>query len=88
MKITRKIRNEAIMICELAGNDRVELATYERCRWAIFATFESLSLADAAFDAVSTSPGAHTMGFCNNDLEAAALLRDGWSPGDPVRRLP
>lgn len=48
---------------------------------------------DSVLNAVYIALGAvwyaseYSLDLATDCLEAAALLRDGWSPGDPVRRL-
>ena len=48
----------------------------------------TMPLAQAALAAVLAVETQLFMSDANDELaEAAALLRDGWRPGDPVRRL-
>lgn len=91
MRISKKTREEAIVGCEGVGGmrlRRVDTDTRE------FADDDAEQLGWAAMRAVDDGAhGAHDETDSIHDqigfqwLEAAALLRDGWSPGDPVYLL-
>ena len=80
--ISDKMRRDAILICELAGH----------CAEAIGDSVEdagaSKGASSLAIDArwAARDCAWPSLGYADSCLEAAALLRDGWSPGDPVVR--
>jgi hypothetical protein len=77
-RISKAVREEAIeaLLCcaddYLTGNDGVDAAD-ERAK----------NLTDSALHAVWAAT-QHRLHIGDDHLEAAALLIDGWSPGDPV----
>lgn len=83
MKITKKTREDAALICELVWGG---LYSFEACD-AIGADYASYNLVNdvkwAAWHAMSSSMPFNSIGR-DHWLEAAGLLRDGWCPGDPV----
>jgi hypothetical protein len=82
MKITKKIRDTAIQICEAVGNCRFGdgyQITDETVAYDIDASDEALDLAQRAFCVVPDLAEEHSGAEW---LEAASLLRDGWKPRD------
>ena len=49
---------------------------------------DAVVLGDGALQALWWSAYGHDHSLAEDLLEAAALLRDGWCPGDPVHLLP
>ena len=95
-KISKADRERATLICEIAAS-----ATTPYVGRYVYAGIErelgiehlDNSLAYYAWSAVGTldvcRTGTHVPGRYwtpERDAEAAALLRDGWNPGDPVVR--
>jgi hypothetical protein len=87
MRISKRVREEAILICDATAADyaaNVDAgAAIESFRG------EAATLADEACDVVQrVLPVAWNLAvrevLCLDYAEAAALLRSGWSPGDPV----
>lgn len=88
MKISKKTRDEAILILDVAASHAYDSApdchhlslgmVYKGLGFAIGDS--AVKLAWAAYDHVH-SIDAQGRG------DAAGLLRDGWSPGDPVEEL-
>ena len=78
-KIGDMTRRRAIMVCELAGN----------CADAISEIVDVSSVSELAIAArwAANDCAWPALDYAGSCLEAAALLRDGWSPGDPVVRL-
>lgn len=89
-KTKKQIRALAIEGLELAANNFVEGETDSTnlCRWLDDGTPES----DLAWQAWQICPGGREDGNSRFGppmlAEAALLLRDGWSPGDPVETFP
>lgn len=88
-KISKKTRDLAIEGLELAANNFVAGNTdsINLREWLDDGTPES----DLAWAAWQVCPGGKSGGFDFGPpmlAEAALLLRDGWSPGDPVVILP
>jgi len=91
MKYTKRDREQAILICQacaltpdLHGNKHISAL---RIGLPHGSAAEALAFAawSACFDILGvprTDEDASTL-----DAEAECLLRDGWSPGDPVVRL-
>lgn len=79
--ITDEIRQEAIFILQLAISNY--MTTWDAAR-LLDATEEAMNLAAVAFDAAH---GKVPWENYNIFLQAEALLRDGWSPGDEVEKL-
>lgn len=86
-----RIRKEAILICDIAASSR-----YPYAQWYVLIGQDL----DASEDAVRAAMSAASVvelwtdfswtgcpGTREGHAKAAALLRDGWRPGDPVRRL-
>lgn len=90
-----EVRAMAIRICEIAASGGVGPRGFQsRAEWGIARECglpqDAMRLARAAWDAscraldeVGPQPDAGD----SEDAEAACLLRDGWSPGEPVVRL-
>lgn len=80
--VTERNRRMAVHALEVCANDRsfMNLLT---CTWDVLGRFprplEDI-LADTAFRSVPKVEGGLEVRY----LEAAALLRDGWNPGEPV----
>lgn len=94
MKLTKKQRDEAVALLRCAADE------YLHCEgpWGWAAATEALGLTfDSRFAcAVPAKEAVYPLvahpdrgdvwyGMCL--LEAAALLEDGWNPGDPVERI-
>ena len=83
---TKAERDMAAVICDASASDgqRVYADIYRM----VGATKPSLDLARAAWDALWSRAGSpYQLNWTPElDAEAAQLLRDGWSPGDPVER--
>ena len=89
-KISRRVREEAIEAC-LVAHELMNMSPWS-CSirssvddWLGGGPSSALawSARDAAADAIRNSSGSWIARW----LEAASLLRDGWSPGDPVEVL-
>jgi len=83
MSVSKRERKAAIELCELSADCDLQN------QWTKFTLLDAIDearpgavLAWKAFEAVDDSVG----GVAFEKLEAAALLRDGWNPGDPVVR--
>lgn len=77
MKISAKTRDEAILVLELCASNDVALG--DLCSGEVY---------DVVFNAYLVIPHKFEGGdFDMEYLEAAALLRDGWSPGVEVYLL-
>lgn len=96
MKYTKKQREEAILICAIAASDKdMARASYSAIEEELNgpSTIESpstLLAAQCQFSVLLMIGLEHDRDGVS-DAEAAQLLRDGWSPGDPVmmiRRTP
>lgn len=83
MKITKKIREEAIeaLLCAFDARQFGHYSLLDLNRLS-----ERWSKRACALAAI-TYNGFNLVSFKDDVLEAAALLRDGWSPGDPVVRI-
>lgn len=79
MKISKKTREEAILICAIAGSNHLLLFDVAR--------YFSRRSGEVAKEAFSVAYDAGAVNLSCSYLEAEALLRDGWCPGDPVERL-
>lgn len=86
-----RVREEAILICDIAASS---LAPY--AQWYLLIGHDLDATEDAVRAAVAAGSTAtrwteFSWPGCPRTREghatAAALLRDGWRPGDPVRRL-
>ncbi len=82
MRIGDKTRADAATLCELAGNcadaiSEIVVDTEASKAASLLATDARWAASDCAWP---------SLGYADSCLEAAALLRDGWSPGDPVKR--
>ena len=83
MKISKRTRDAAIHCLEQCASDRN--GTPQRFTYTNRVESGSAeALASAAFDAAYYANPSNDFTY----LEAAALLRDGWNPGDPVERRP
>ena len=83
-KISKKVREEAIEACLLAADwwNRDDVGEHPISRRLVSHRVSSVAFATA------NAAGLASLRSLDVDaeyLEAAALLRDGWSPGDPVR---
>jgi hypothetical protein len=79
---SRRDRERAIEALTLCASDRAE--GRHTCTWDVLGRFPR-PRADVLADTAFLSLPARSFGdyvYCY--LEAAALLRDGWNPGDPV----
>ena len=93
-KISKRTREQAILLCELTGNLGVDWGCgYAWCADVQFLIdlphVALLAAVDARWSVadVIDDPEGNVRFYALTCLEAAALLRDGWSPGDPVVRL-
>lgn len=81
-RIGKRTREAAIHCLEQCASDRIggvrDTSTDDVESGAAF-----LAASCAWFEAASLLPGMELRGAIDY-LEAAALLRDGWNPGDPV----
>lgn len=90
MRISKKTRDEAILICAIAASNPDLSCNYDGVREAL-----GLPLYDEAGAVWGKTPESAAWRECNHldhnsqevDAEAECLLRDGWSPGDPVEEL-
>lgn len=90
MKITKKARQEAIEQLEqfadvwIDGQDTEAYRDHDLCTLAYLAQ-------DAVYGAppywFSCDDIGESIAYAHIYLEAAALIRDGWNPGDPVELL-
>lgn len=88
-RISKKTRDEAILICAIAASS-AGITPYTWITDSLRASDASYSLACAAVEKVHESKPRYKKGvaeWCEQDAEAECLLRDGWSPGDPVEAL-
>lgn len=84
MKAATKIRRQAIQILDIAAS-ATEVTAYEWVAgWIGKPMKRAIKLAYAALEAVETIRPIYDRA---GDALAAGLLRDGWSPGDPVEDL-
>jgi hypothetical protein len=83
MKISKKVRDEAILICLCAASN-TRAGEY----YGIIATRLGLGAGKPLYAACAAMAAVDgilpTEGYRHVDAEAAALLADGWCPGDPV----
>lgn len=84
-KITKKVRDEAILVLQVG-------ASLYGSEWLISDVcdqlgVESSDLAFNAWNAVFDSPAPIGDDWSIICAEAAALLEDGWVPGDPVEAI-
>lgn len=77
--IGKKTRQEAVDICEMLGNDRISGKPQIGGVDEMTDNAKARDLASMAFSVIPEKGNDH-LGF--EWLEAAALLRDGWEPGD------
>lgn len=90
-RVSKKTREEAIELLRCAAGFDSAHGMIDARSW-LEPSWGSRRLASDAFDAVWRAlviQWSHVwkIGWATLDLEAAALLEDGWSPGDPVVRL-
>lgn len=89
-RISNQLREDAIEACLLLAEESLVRGRHDSWPYdhagvsALFCYEEESEVANLAVTAWSAVPTGYVH---ETYLEAAALLRDGWSPGDPVRRL-
>ena len=88
-KISKKDREDAITLCLLRADHWIRNPDH----WDAFMEFSSVGASSTsirlfwdAFAIAGSALGTYST-MADDYLEAAALLRDGWCPGDRVRRL-
>lgn len=89
-RISRKVREEAILALEVAANHWPRDAGWQWRASGAYEIAEQGGLADLLCDEIVCAVCDVTGSLgCEPEvwLEAAALLRDGWNPGDPVVKL-
>lgn len=96
MKISAKDREDAETLCLLRAELYAETGSTNSnldSSLAIGASHASMELASAAWFAcfylyaMAVYGRGRLWSGADTELEAAALIRDGWRPGDPVVRL-
>lgn len=92
MKYTKRDREQAILICQIAASGGIwqgSMVGPHRGEGEIACAL-GLEYASAPAELARNAWGAAWnlgVSFNDCDAEAECLLRDGWSPGDPVVRL-
>ncbi|MBP9863395.1 MAG: hypothetical protein KBD62_35950 [Kofleriaceae bacterium] len=85
MKFSKQVREEAAVLCMISAGTQYSISGAAN---AIDALPESEALAVRTRMDVSAwawrARAAWSMDYDATCIEAAALLRDGWSPGDPI----
>lgn len=84
-RISRRVREEAIDACLIAA-DHYVMNPEGDPRRVSGEPDDPTGLKSTTLSAVWAAAG-YGYPIADDLLEAAALLRDGWSPGDPVRLL-
>lgn len=74
MKISKKTRCEAVFLLEIAGNTT---------RWPVITMSKEFGASQRTIDLIWCTIGS-IPNTASLYLEAAALLRDGWMPGEDV----
>lgn len=85
-RISKKTRDQAILICAIAASNPDLRSAYATIRRQIGGRRVHGAAKELAIDAWSAVWDL-SEGLFYVDAEAAALLADGWSPGDPVEVL-
>jgi hypothetical protein len=85
-RIGKRTREAAIHCLEQCASDRIGDVAYTATSEVYDAAAPNERLAeDTASDAwLEVNRIAYELSMADKYLEAAALLRDGWNPGDPV----
>lgn len=88
-RFSKKTRDEAILICAIAASNPELSCSYDRIREALGlpAYGEPGVLWGKTLESAAWRVCGHHAISAENDAEAECLLRDGWSPGDPVEVL-
>lgn len=92
MRISKRVREEAIEALLVCADDRIQTGN----QWGLVTEEfnndrEVDALANAAYEAAAEAlviPYVRSSTMFEDYTEAASLLADGWSPGDPVVRRP
>jgi hypothetical protein len=92
-RISKRLREEAIEALLLCADDRTSSGeAWGLCTNEIGVSVEADNLANAAYEAAAVALARriprHGSTMHEDYTEAAALLLDGWSPGDVVEVLP
>ncbi len=93
MKYSKRDRKDAALICAIAASGgawnrrerRRDIGNDEIGR-AVHASLPAMELASEAFACVCDSAG-NELSLSEIDAEAALLIEEDWSPGDPVVRI-
>lgn len=86
-KISKKTREDAITLCLLRADHWIRFPGAPR--WDNVQEFKSIGASQASIDlfwnAYLVIGWLDLPSMADDYLEAAALLRDGWCPGEPIR---
>ena len=87
-RIGKRTREAAIHCLEQCASDRIGGVPGACCTWDVYSHLSAAEsaiedAANKAFGTVLVSSAVLPL-LSDKYLEAAALLRDGWNPGDPV----
>lgn len=83
-RVAKSVRDEAIEALLSCADDRIGSGRDYGVISCDLLGGDTDRLADAAYAAVAEAPWKSSPTMVTEYLEAAALLRDGWCPGDPV----
>ena len=83
VKYSKRDRNEAIRICECAASN-VLISCIEIAQLLKVST-RALELSSSAWETVHSS--THSISHAVVEAEAAAILREGWLPGNELIKL-
>lgn len=86
MRLTKRQRDEAFLICACSADPQEDWGPKGVAMQLGIDDAESIDAVWDAYSAVLDVTDEHQP-YSASMAEAAALLEDGWSPGDPVRRL-
>ena len=90
MKISKKTRAQAVTLCLLRADHWIR--SPGRPQWGVGNEFRSIGASQESIDLfwnvfIAVGLGPDLPSRADEYLEATALLRDGWCPGDRVKRL-
>ncbi len=80
MKITKKLREDAALICAVAASNEYYHCAYEATGAELRLSDSAVRLALQAWRAFSDTDGVRRMEWHLVDGEVEAMLRTGWTP--------
>lgn len=90
-RYTKRVREEAALICAIAASTPGLSCNYAEVRMLLgLPVYGSPgvrwggTLESEAWRAICRTPAGARMTSLEIDMEAAQLIEDGWSPGDPL----